>query len=81
MTKTITARFEDGVLKPTEPLELPAHAEVRVTVEYAPVAPLTIRDLNTFLRNLPKLGDDGEDFAHDVRAIRAQFPAEASPWD
>ena len=27
--QTITATFEDGVLKPKEPLDLPAHAQVR----------------------------------------------------
>lgn len=31
--QTITATFEDGVLKPTQPLNLPEHAEVRLTVE------------------------------------------------
>jgi predicted DNA-binding antitoxin AbrB/MazE fold protein len=31
--QTITATFEDGVLKPTQPLNLPDHAHVRVTVE------------------------------------------------
>ncbi len=31
--QTITATFEDGVLKPTQPLNLPEHAQVRVTVE------------------------------------------------
>lgn len=30
---TITATFEDGVLKPTQPLELPEHTQVRLTVE------------------------------------------------
>lgn len=81
MTKTVTARFKDGVLKPTEPLDLPADAEVRVTVEYLPPAPLTVGDLNAFLRSLPKLGDDAEEFAKDIRAIRAEFPAEKNPWD
>jgi len=33
MTQTITATFENGVLKPTQPLELPEHAQVRLTVE------------------------------------------------
>jgi predicted DNA-binding antitoxin AbrB/MazE fold protein len=33
MTQTITAIFEDGVLKPTQPLDLPEHAQVRVTIE------------------------------------------------
>jgi predicted DNA-binding antitoxin AbrB/MazE fold protein len=31
--KTITAIFEDGVLKPSQPLKLAEHAQVRITVE------------------------------------------------
>jgi antitoxin (DNA-binding transcriptional repressor) of toxin-antitoxin stability system len=46
-----------------------------------PRSPLTVADLDTFLRSLPQLGDDVDDFAQDVRAIRAEFPAEANPWD
>lgn len=33
MTQTITATFEDGVLKPAQPLGLPEHAMVRLTIE------------------------------------------------
>jgi predicted DNA-binding antitoxin AbrB/MazE fold protein len=33
MTQTITATFEDGVLKPTQPLDLPERVQVRLTVE------------------------------------------------
>ncbi len=33
MTQTITATFEDGVLKPAQPLDLPEHAQVRLTIE------------------------------------------------
>ncbi len=33
MTQTFLATFEDGVLKPTKPLDLPEHAQVRVTIE------------------------------------------------
>lgn len=33
MTQTITATFEDGVLKPTQPLTLAEHAQVRLTIE------------------------------------------------
>jgi predicted DNA-binding antitoxin AbrB/MazE fold protein len=79
--QTITATFEDGVLKPKQPLNLPAHSEVRVTVELLPAFPLTVGKLNAFLRTLPPLGDDAERFAQDTRAIRAAFPAEANPWD
>jgi predicted DNA-binding antitoxin AbrB/MazE fold protein len=79
--QTITATFEDGVLKPTQPLNLPAHAEVRLTIELLPASPLTAGKLNAFLRSLPALGDDAEVFAQDVRAVRAEFPVEANPWD
>jgi antitoxin (DNA-binding transcriptional repressor) of toxin-antitoxin stability system len=44
-------------------------------------SPLTLGELQAFLRSLPSLADDAEDFAKDVRAIRAEFPAEANPWD
>jgi predicted DNA-binding antitoxin AbrB/MazE fold protein len=33
MTITIDATYEDGVLKPAQPLPLAEHAQVRVTVE------------------------------------------------
>ena len=46
-----------------------------------PRSPLKVRDLNTFLRGLPRLDDDAEAFSEDVRDIRRQFPAEANPWD
>jgi predicted DNA-binding antitoxin AbrB/MazE fold protein len=79
--QTITATFEDGVLKPAQPLDLPAHAEVRVTIELLPSSSLTVGSLNAFLQSLPALGDDAEGFAQDIRAIRAEFPPEANPWD
>lgn len=44
-------------------------------------SPITVGELNAFLRGLPSLADDAEDFAQDVRSIRAEFPAEANPWD
>jgi predicted DNA-binding antitoxin AbrB/MazE fold protein len=79
--QTITATFEDGVLKPNQPLNLPAHAEVRVTIELLPTPPLTVGALNAFLRSLPPLGDDAKEFEKDVRAVRTEFPTEANPWD
>ena len=33
MTQTITVTFENGVLKPTQPLDLPDHSTVRITIE------------------------------------------------
>ena len=75
--QTITATFEDGVLKPTQPLHLPAHAEVRFTIELLPASPLTVEKLNLFLRSLPALAEDVEDL-RTISRIRAEFPAEAS---
>lgn len=46
-----------------------------------PRSPLTIGELNEFLRKLPSLGEDAAEFIKDVRAVRAAFPAEANPWD
>ncbi|SFH87138.1 antitoxin family protein [Planctomicrobium piriforme] len=79
--QTITATFEDGVLKPAQPLDLPAHAEVRITIELLKAAPLTVATLNAFLRDLPSLGDDAEAFAQDIRTLRTEFPPEANLWD
>jgi predicted DNA-binding antitoxin AbrB/MazE fold protein len=79
--QTVNATFEDGVLKPNQPLNLPAHAEVRVTIELLPTTPMTVGKLDAFLRNLPPLGDDAEAFARDIRAIRDEFPAESNSWD
>jgi len=33
MTQTIIATFEDGVLKPAQPLHLPEHTQVRITIQ------------------------------------------------
>lgn len=79
--QTITATFEDGVLKPTKPLDLPAQAQVRITIELLPASPLTVGKLDAFLRSLPTLGEDAEKFSQDIRAVRAEFPAEANPWE
>jgi predicted DNA-binding antitoxin AbrB/MazE fold protein len=79
--QTITAMFEGGVFKPRQPIALPEHSEVRLTIEQVPHSPLTVGRLNDFLRSLPKLGDDAESFAQDIRAIRAEFPAEPNAWD
>lgn len=79
--QTITATFEDGFLKPAQPLDLPAQAQVRLTIEILPTSPLTVGKLDAFLRGLPALGEDAEGFSRDVRAVRAEFPAEANPRD
>jgi predicted DNA-binding antitoxin AbrB/MazE fold protein len=79
--QTITATFEDGVLKPAQPLDLPAQTQVRLTIEVLPASPLTVGKLEAFLRGLPELGEDAEGFSQDVRTIRAQFPAESNPCE
>lgn len=56
----------------------------KVIARLTPAEPrslLTVGELNTFMRSLPSLGDDASAFTQDVRAIRAEFPAESNPWD
>jgi hypothetical protein len=42
---------------------------------------LKVGDLNVFLRSLPSLGDDADEFAQDIRTIRAEFPVEKGAWE
>ena len=77
----ITATFEGGVLTPTQPLDLPERASVRLTLELLPASPVTAANLNAFLEGLPPLGDDAAAFLNDIRAIRAEFPAEPISWE
>src|SRR5438445_8170954 len=44
-----------------------------------PRSPLTVGELNAFLRNLPSLGDDADGSAQGVRAIRARVPGGEQP--
>jgi antitoxin (DNA-binding transcriptional repressor) of toxin-antitoxin stability system len=34
---------------------------------------LKVGDLNAFLQSLPSLGDDADDFAHDVRGVQNDY--------
>ena len=55
-----------------------------VLARLSPVCPqstLKVRDLTAFLDSLPRLGDDGEAFGDDIRAIRREFPVEADRWE
>jgi antitoxin (DNA-binding transcriptional repressor) of toxin-antitoxin stability system len=45
-----------------------------------PSSPLKVRDLNSFLQSLPRLGEDAEAFREDLRTARHSFPAERDPW-
>lgn len=40
-----------------------------------PPSPLSVSELNTFLRQLPVLDDDVAVFAKDIRDIRKEFPS------
>jgi predicted DNA-binding antitoxin AbrB/MazE fold protein len=44
MTFTIDAVYENGVLKPAQPLPLDEHAQVRVTVEQRADGPVSARE-------------------------------------
>jgi prevent-host-death family protein len=50
-------------------------------VPVRPAARLRVEDLTAFFASLPKLGDDAEAFAEDVRSIRRELPPERSPWE
>ena len=79
--QTINATFEEGVLKPKEPLDLPAHAQVRVMIEVLPVPKLTDGGVYAQLKRLPSLGDDAEAFAEDIRVVVDSYPPEVNPWE
>lgn len=42
---------------------------------------LSIKELNQFFTELPKLADDADVFATDLKTIRQQLPLEANQWD
>jgi antitoxin (DNA-binding transcriptional repressor) of toxin-antitoxin stability system len=75
--KLVDKVYEEGISVDLE-------RDNKVIARLTPVethSPLTVGELNAFLRSLPSLGDDADAFAEDVRAIRAEFRMEANPWD
>ncbi len=78
---SFTAIFDGGVLRPIQPLDLPANTEVLVTIDVLPQPSLTVSRLNEFLRSLPSLGDDAEDFERDIREFRAELQPSKNPWE
>ena len=55
----------------------------QVIARIIPVGPrpaLQVRDLNAFLKSLPKLGNDAEAFREDLHAIRRGLPEERDLW-
>jgi antitoxin (DNA-binding transcriptional repressor) of toxin-antitoxin stability system len=76
------AKLVDKVYR--EGISVDLERDQKVIARLTPAEPrpmITVGDLHAFLRALPSLGDDADSFANDIRAIRAEFPAEASPWD
>ena len=68
----------------SEGISVDLKREDKVIARITPAEPasgLTVGNLNAFLQSLPALGDDAEQFAQDVHAIRAKFPAEKNPWE
>lgn len=76
----IKATWTNGQILPSEPVVWPEGTEL-VIEPAMPHSPLSVGELDAFLRSLPSLGDDADQFAEDVSAIRKEFPAETNPWD
>jgi antitoxin (DNA-binding transcriptional repressor) of toxin-antitoxin stability system len=76
------ARLVDQVYAERITIDLERDAKVIARLTPAEArTPLTVGKLSEFFRSLPSLGDDADAFAEDVRAIRAEIPKEADPWD
>jgi predicted DNA-binding antitoxin AbrB/MazE fold protein len=70
MTITVDATYEDGVLKPAQPLPLSEHAQVRVTVEEAKgeACPAKAPDQQVGLSLAERIIARGRSLPDDVRA-------------
>ncbi|KEQ19223.1 type II toxin-antitoxin system Phd/YefM family antitoxin [Endozoicomonas numazuensis] len=51
------------------------------TLSPPPKQGLTVDELVELLSTMPRLGDDGESFAEDVRSARSNDSLPDSPWD
>jgi hypothetical protein len=68
----------------SEGISVDLERDDKVIARLTPALPrsqVTVSGLNEFVKSLPPLGDDATNFSNDVRAIRAEFPAEANGWD
>jgi antitoxin (DNA-binding transcriptional repressor) of toxin-antitoxin stability system len=55
----------------------------RIVARLVPAGPakrVTVADLNRVFAELPRLGDDAEDFGREVDALRRSLPPEGDPW-
>ncbi|MGH7174494.1 MAG: antitoxin family protein [Gemmataceae bacterium] len=70
MTLTVEAIYENGVLKPTQPLPLKEHDKVRITVE---------QEESPFIRAYGIIGWTGDAETLERIALDAEFLPEESP--
>ncbi len=75
MTRTVEAIFEDGVLKPTSPLNIAEHKKVTLIIEDEPAEPVDILSLASMVYNglsredikdVEKLSLDRSRFSRDL---------------
>lgn len=90
MSQVITVELSDDVFEAisadasasgVSPSEVAASALEKQFANGRSKKTLTLGELTAFLQSLPKLGNDADDFARDVNAIRKEIPAETNPWD
>ena len=68
----------------SEGISVDLENEDKILARLTPAEPsslLTVGGLNSFLSGLPRLGDDADEFAKDIRKIRTEAPPEENPWD
>ncbi len=63
---TVDATIRAVKLELKQPVDFPDETPVRVIIQPISSARLTVARLNDFLRSLPSLGDDAEQFSMDI---------------
>jgi predicted DNA-binding antitoxin AbrB/MazE fold protein len=74
MRKTLQAIYENGVLRPLEPLDLPEHQQVAVVVLEVPTASSDEEWLDTEYLRLAASEADNSVSLEEVRAALAKIP-------
>lgn len=76
MSEPIDAIYENGVLRPLQPLSLPEHAQVKVTVETSTEAnrrESQLRDLQAELKVAEEQSDLGQTASFDAEATKQRL--------